>query len=197
MKILQRKFPVSICTRLALLSLLASVLVSCHPSTPAKGSDAISLMTTLDQQGRYDEAIRVAQEWMKKHPEDSTHNWAFYDQIAITYLMKASKDPGRREDWVRQAVDYYDKGLLAHQKTDVDITLYESGRGFETAGDLSTTNRCLYYGRASNAFEEEVPFIQGGTYTAYGKTVPLEPIRRQNEKALETVKAKFAKAGCK
>ncbi len=143
MKTQLRKFPISMCTRLALLPLLASVLVSCHPSTPTKGSDAISLMTTLNQQGRHDEAIKVAQDWMKKHPEDSTDNWAFYDQIAITYLMKASKDPGRREDWVQQAVGYYDRGLLAHQKTDVDITLYETGRGFETAGDLSKTNRCL------------------------------------------------------
>jgi tetratricopeptide (TPR) repeat protein len=192
-----RKSPLAIRTQLALLSLLVIILVGCHASLPAEGSDAISLMTTLDQRGRYDEAIRVAQAWMKKHPEDSAHNWAFYDQIAITYLMKASKDPGQREYWVHQAVDYYDKALLAHQKTDVDITLYETGRGFETAGDLSTTNRCLYYGRAVKAFEEEIPFIQGDSYTAYGKTIPLEPVRQQDEKALEAVKVKFAKAGCK
>jgi hypothetical protein len=47
------------------------------------------------------------------------------------------------------------------------------------------------------AFEEEIPFIQGDSYTAYGKTIPLEPVRQQDEKALETVKVKFAKAGCK
>jgi outer membrane protein assembly factor BamD (BamD/ComL family) len=129
MKAQRKHFPVSMRTRLSLLSLV-SILVACHPSTPEKGSEAISLMTTLDQRGRYDEAIRMAQDWMKKHPEDSAHNWAFYDQIAITYLMKASKDPGRKEEWVQQAVDYYDKALLAHQKTDVDITLYETGTRF-------------------------------------------------------------------
>jgi hypothetical protein len=47
------------------------------------------------------------------------------------------------------------------------------------------------------AFEEEIPFIQGNSYTAYGKTILLEPVRQENEKALERVKAKFTKAGCK
>jgi hypothetical protein len=185
------------CRQIVFLAFFAVVLLGCHPSAPEKGSDTISLMARLDQQGRYDDAIRVAQDWMKKHPEDSAHNWAFYDQIAITYLMKASKDPGRKEEWVQQAVAYYDKALSTHQKTDVDITLYETGRGFETAGDLSMTNRCSYYGRAVKAFEEEIPFIQGDSYTAYGKTIPLEPVRQQDEKALETVKAKLAKAGCR
>jgi hypothetical protein len=143
-------------TQLALFLLLAVILVGCHASTPAEGSDAISLIITLEKQGRHDEAIRVAQDWMKKHPEES-----------------------------------------AHKKTDVDIALYETGRGFETAGDLSTTNRCLYYERAARAFEEEIPFIQGDGYTAYGKTIPLEPVRQEDEKALERVKVKLDKAGCK
>ena len=79
----------------------------------------------------------------------------------------------------------------------MDIELYSAGRGFEMAGDLSTTNGCLYYARAVKAFEEEVSFIQGDSYTAYGKTIPLEPVRQENQKALERVKAKFTKAGCK
>jgi hypothetical protein len=182
---------------LALFSLLTIVLVSCHANTPEKGSDTISLMATLDQQGRYDEAIRVAQDWMNKHPEDPTHNWAFYNQIALAYLIKASKTPARREEWIQQAAGYYDKGLSASEKNGVDIAEYDAGRGFETAGDLSTANGCLYYGRAVEGFRREVAFIQGDSYTAYGKTIPLEPVRQENEKALERVKAKLAKAGCK
>jgi hypothetical protein len=189
--------PVAVRTQLALLSLLVIVLVGCHASTPEKGSDTISLIATLDQRGRYDEAIRVAQDWMKKHPEDTSHNGAFYDQIALAYLMKAAKDTAHKEEWIEQAVAYYDKDLSVHQKNDVDIELYDVGRGFETAGDLSTTNGCLYFGRAVKAFEEEVSFIQGDSYTAYGKTIPLEPVRQENEKALQRVKAKFTKAGCK
>lgn len=183
--------------QIAVLAFFAVVLLGCHPSAPEKGSDTISLMARLDQQGRYDDAIRVAQDWMKKHPEDPTHNWAFYNQIALAYLMKASKSPARKEEWIQQAAAYYDKGLSANQKNEVDIAQYDAGRGFETAGDLSTINGCLYYGRAVKAFEEEIPFIQGNSYTAYGETILLEPVRRENEKALERVKAKFSKAGCK
>jgi hypothetical protein len=183
--------------RVALISLLATFLLGCQAKTPEKGSDAISLMVSLNQQGRYDEAIRVAQDWMRKHPEDTSHNWTFYDQIAITYLMKASKDPARKEEWIQQAVANYDKDLSIHQKGSIDVELYGVGRGFETAGDLSTTNSCLYYGRAVKAFEEEVPYIQGDSYTAYGKTIPLEPVRQENDKALQRLRTKFIKAGCK
>jgi uncharacterized protein (TIGR03435 family) len=35
------------------------------------------------------------------------------------------------------------------------------------------------------------------SYTAYGKTIPLEPVRQENQKALGRVKEKSEKAGCK
>jgi hypothetical protein len=183
--------------QLAPLSLFVILFLGCHASTPEKVSDTLSLIARLDQQGRYDETIRVAQDWMKKHPDATSHNLALYDQIAIAYLMKASKNTEHREEWIRQAVAYYDEDLSVHQKGEIDLELYEAGRGFEMAGDLSTTDSCLYYARAVKAFEEEVSFIQGDNYTAYGRTTPLEPVRQDNEKALERVKAKFTKAGCK
>jgi hypothetical protein len=79
----------------------------------------------------------------------------------------------------------------------VDVELCNVGRGFESAGDLSSSDSCMYYGRALKAFEEEFPFIQGDSYIAYGKTISLEPVRQENQKALGRVKAKFEKAGCK
>jgi hypothetical protein len=173
------------------------LLVGCRVSAPEKGSDAITLMTKYSQRGRYDDAISVAQDWMNKHPNDQSHGATFYEQIAITYLMKASKERARRDEWVKQAVAYFDKDLSVHQKNSVDVELYNVGRGFESAGDLSSSDSCLYYGRALKAFEEEFPFIQGDSYTAYGKTIPLEPVRQENQKALGRVKAKFEKAGCK
>jgi hypothetical protein len=173
------------------------LLVGCRVSAPEKGSDAITLMTKYSQRGRYDDAISVAQDWMNKHPNDQSHGATFYEQIAITYLMKASKDRARRDEWVKQAVAYFDKDLSVHQKNSVDVELYNVGRGFESAGDLSSSDSCLYYGRALKAFEEEFPFIQGDSYTAYDKTIPLEPVRQENQKALGRVKTKFEKAGCK
>jgi hypothetical protein len=185
-------------TRLAAISSFAIVFFGgCHASVPEKGSDTISLMAKHNQQGRYDDAIVVAQDWLKKHPDDPSQAATFYEQIAITYLMKASKDSARRDEWVQQAVIYYDKDLSVHQKKDVDLELYSVGRGFESAGDLSTRDSCLYYARAVKAFEEEVPFIQGDSFTAYGKTIPLAPAREENKQALERVKSKFYKAGCK
>jgi hypothetical protein len=181
----------------AAFSLLVIVLVGCHASTPEKASDALSLIARLDQQGRYDETIRVAQDWMKKHPDISSDNATLDGQIAVAYLLKASKDTEHKEEWIRLAVAYYDKDLSVHQKGVIDLELYEVGRGFEEAGDLSATDNCLYYARAVKAFDEEVSFIQGDGYTAYGKTIPLEPVRQQNEKALERVKLKSTNAGCK
>ena len=154
-------------------------------------------MARYNQQGRHDDAIKVAQDWLKKHPEDPLHGATFYEQIAITYLMKASKDSAHKDEWIQEAINYYDKDLSVHQKKDIDLELYTVGRGFELAGDLSTNDSCLYYRRAVKTFEEERPFIQGNSYTAYGKTTQLAPVRQENEKALERVKAKFASAGCK
>jgi hypothetical protein len=185
-------------TQLAFISFAAIVLIgNCHASAPEKGSDAITLMAKYNQRGRHDDAIRVAQDWLKKHPDDTLHGATFYEQLAITYLMKASKDSAHKEEWIQQAVAYYDKDLSVHEKKDVDLELYNAGRGFEIAGDLSTKDGCSYYGRAVNAFEQEAPFIQAENFTAYGKTISLAPVRKENEQGLDRVKAKFAKANCK
>jgi len=184
-------------TKLALALFFTVFLIGgCRVTAPEKGSEAITLMAKYNQQGRHDDALKVAQDWLKKHPEDSSHGATFYEQIAITYLIKASKDSTHKDEWIQQAVAYYDKDLSVHQKGNIDLELYTVGRGFESAGDLSTNNRCSYYGRAVKAFEEELPFIQGDSFTAYGKTIPLAPVRQENEKALERVKAKFAKDSC-
>jgi hypothetical protein len=166
--------------------------VGCKAKTPETSNDARTLMGNYGQRGGYDDAIRVAQNWMERHPEDS-----LYDQVAIIYLVKASKDGAHKDEWIEQAVANYEKDLKAHKMGAVDIELYEVGLGFERAGDLSTHDSCLYYGRAVKAFEDEVQFIQGDSYTAYGSTVPLAPVRQGNDKALERVKSKFDKAGCK
>jgi len=173
------------------------LLVSCRPSVPKGASEAITLMTEYSKQGRYDDAIRLAQEWLIEHPDDASEAGRFYQQIAMTYLTKASKDTAHKDEWIKQTVDYFDRDLSVHQKTNADIELYIVGRGFETAGQLSTANGCEYYGRAVKAFEEETPYIQGDDFTPYGEAVELASIREANKKALERVKAELAEAGCK
>jgi hypothetical protein len=175
-----------------LILTITALLFGCKAKTPEKLNDARILITTYVRRGRYDDAIKVAQDWMKRHPDDS-----LYDQVAIIYLTKASKDSSHKDEWVGQAVSNFQKDLEVHNMGTVDLELYEVGKGFEVAGDLSTHDTCLYYGRAVKAFEDEVQFIQGDSYTAYGSTAPLAPLRQANQKALERVKSKFDKAGCK
>jgi tetratricopeptide (TPR) repeat protein len=174
-----------------------SLLVSCRANTPKSASQAITLMSKYGSQGRYDEAIRVAKDWLKQHPEDSSQKGILYEQMGIAYLVKASRDAANGEKWIEQAVAYFDKDLSIDQPKGTDIMHFTVGHDFERAGDLSSSNGCLYYARAIKAFEDEVPFLQGDSVTAYGTTVPLAPVRQENQKALESVKTKFAKAGCK
>jgi hypothetical protein len=179
------------------LLLMVFLLVGCRSAVPKGASEMITLMTKYSQQGRPDAAITLAQEWLKEHPDNASEVSNVYEQLAMTYLWKASKDTAHKDEWIHQGVAYLDRDLSVHPKTEPDITLYVVGRAFETAGRLSTSNGCEYYGRAVKAFEEETPYIQGDTFTAYGNTVRLEPIRQENEKALERVKAELAKAACK
>ena len=176
----------------SILLIAACAFVGCKAKTPETLNDARTLLVNHSQRGRYDDAIKVAQDWMGRHPEDS-----LYDQIAIVYLAKASKDSAHRDQWTEQAVANFEKDLRTHKMSAVDIELYYVGLGFERAADLSAHDSCLYYGRAMKAFEDEVQFIQGDSYSAYGSTMPLAPVRQGNEKALERVKSKFDKAGCK
>lgn len=170
------------------------IIVGCRASVPKTASETLTLIAKYSEDGRYDEAIKVAQDWMKGHPDDN--GATFYEQIAIIYLTKASKDPAHKDEWIQQSIVYYDRDLSVHQNQKVDIELYSVGRGFEAAGDLSTTNRCPYYARAVKLFEEEMPLIQGDSVTAYGHTTPLAPVRQENEKALQRVKAKVSGNGC-
>lgn len=177
---------------LYILLIAVCSFAGCKAKTPEKLNDAMTLIVNYSQLGRCDDAIRVAEDWMGKHPQDS-----LYDQVAICYLTKASKDSGHKDQWIQQAVINFEKDLATHKKGAVDVELYEVGRGFERAGDLSTDASCLYYSRAVKAFEEEFQFVQGDSYTAYGHTTPLAPVRQENQKALERVKSKIDKAGCK
>jgi tetratricopeptide (TPR) repeat protein len=184
---------------LVVVSVLAVVfVVGCRARPPKTESEAITLMAEYGKRGKYDDAIRVAQEWLNSHPEDASWgNGIFYDQIGIVYLLKASKDPARKDEWIKQAIASYDKNLSLHQPKDIGIELYSIGRGFEEAGNLSTMDSCLYYGRALKAFADLEPYIQDDTYTGSPGKVPLASFRRDNERARQRVQTKFAKAGCK
>jgi tetratricopeptide (TPR) repeat protein len=188
--------------RTALL-VVATVLLlvlsgGCHAWSPKTRTDAVTLMANYGKQGKYDDAIRVAHEWLKSHPEDASWDGGtFYDQMGLIYLVRASKDPARKDEWIKQAIASFDKNLSINQPKDIGVELFVVGRGFEEAGDLSTTDSCLYYEQAIKAFAELEPAIQGDTYNASGTAIPLEPLRRDTERVRERVRTKLTKAGCK
>ena len=179
------------------LLIAAAILWGCRADEPRTASEAITLMTGYGRQQRYDRAIKTGEDWLKNHPEDTSHQGALFEQIAINCLMEAASDPKHTEEWIRRAVSYYDKDLPVHQTGSVDIRFFTVGHGFASAGDLSSTDSCLYYGRAIKAFEEEAPLLLGDNVTVNGKTFSLVPLRQENGKALEEVRGKFTKAGCK
>jgi hypothetical protein len=92
-----------------------------------------------------------------------------------------------KDEWIRQAVEYLDKALSVNG----------TGRGFEIAGDLSTADSCLYYGRALKVFAKEERWLPGELYTESGAVIPLARLGKENKESQERVQAKFAKADCK
>jgi hypothetical protein len=182
--------------QIAILLFVTILLANCNSRTPKSIGEVLTEMTKYGKQRRYDQAIRVGQDWAKKHPDDVKPNRLLYQQIAIIYLMKASKDSAHKDEWIQQAIANLDEALSAYTPKTFDVDLHEVGLSFEIAGRMSTSNACLYYGRAAKALEEEAPLIVGDSITAYGKTLPLAPLRRDNEKALARVKTESASAGC-
>ena len=43
---------------------------------------------------------------------------------------------------------------------------------------------------------QQLPLIKGDSYTAYGHTTPLDPVRGEVNKHLDAVNEKSSKAGC-
>jgi hypothetical protein len=178
---------------LTLLLIATLFLWGCSADKPQTATEAVALMTKQND----DKAIKTGEDWLNSHPEETAHRGALYEQLAIHYLLKAARDSKHKEDWIRSAVSYYDKYLSSNQTAAVDIRFFSAGHGFASAGDLSSADSCLYYARAVTAFEHEAALVQGNNTTVDGKTFSLAPLRRQNEQALEEVKDKFAKSGCK
>ncbi len=152
-------------------------------------------MFNYAKQGRFDEAITLGLELAKSDPQDEI----VYQQISDVYLIRARKDQDKRELWVAKAVSYLEEALSHNSKgTDTaGVGLFQDARGFEAAGDLSADKRCSYYDRARKLLEARAPLLQGDQVTLAGKTFPLEPLRKENDKVLAGVKDKATKAGCK
>jgi tetratricopeptide (TPR) repeat protein len=164
--------------------------VTMHVESNDFGSQAVEYI----KQGRYDDAVQVCLRALQNRQSDE----GVYQQIAVVYLVRAEKEPGKREQWVEKAISYTEKALSLNSK-DRDAAgalLLQEARSFESAGNLSATGRCAYYGKARRLLEDRVSLLRGDQVTLAGKTFPLEPLRKENDKVLAGVKDKAAKAHC-
>ncbi|HEX9234203.1 MAG TPA: hypothetical protein VF863_07310 [Candidatus Acidoferrum sp.] len=136
---------------------------------------------------------------MKGPSRDTSHDGFLYQQIAMIYIMKAYKKPKTRDDSIRQSeLNLIEAQRLFDQQQARDdyTSLFGIGGAYELLGDMSDKDKCRLYGTARQAFERQLPLIEGDSYTAYGHTTPLEPVRTDIRKHLDGVSKKYSDAGC-
>ena len=117
----------------------------------------------------------------------------------MVYITKAYKRPKTKDESIRQSEFNLKEAqrLFDHQKTqDNDPSLFEIGGAYEILGDVSDKDKCRLYEIGRQALERQLPLIKGDSYTAYGATVPLEPVRAEVRKHLDAVDKKYLAAGC-
>lgn len=184
-------------TFLVLLS-ICSVLCSCA-KPPQNEQEVWERAYRLQQWGLYDAAAGVIQNWMNQGKGDVSRNDFLHFEITMIYLTKASKRPWTREESLHNAALHLEQALSIHnsvQPRDMDIMLFEIGGAYEILGDLSEREKCNSYEKAAAALERQLLLIRGDSYTAYGKAIPLEPIRTDVRKHIKSVSEKLNQAGC-
>jgi hypothetical protein len=184
-------------TGLTLLTIY-STLCACQKPPRSRG-EAVTRMVQLQESGHYDDAVRVVENWMNQHQNDTSADDFLHLQIAMVLISKAYHKKSTRDESLDNAASHLEQALNLHtakKPEDEDTTLFGIGGAYEVLGDLSQNNKCRFFGKARKAFEEQLPLIKGDSYTAYGKTVALEPLRADVRKHLTSVEDKSVQAGC-
>lgn len=153
----------------------------------------------LAQSGRYDDGVRVVEKWMDQHKNDTSKDDFLHQQIAMVYISKAGHKQSSRDASVDNAAAHLEMALgayAARTPDEVELMLFEIGGAYEILGDLSTKDKCKFFGKARKLLNEQLPLIKGASYTSYGHTTPLEPVRAEVRRHLAAVEEKSAQAGC-
>jgi len=178
---------------------LTAWLVYHETRIPQNQAEVLNRMIELQKEGRYDKAAQVVQNWMNDRQRDISHDGLMYDQIAMLYIMKAYKRPRSREDSIHRAEEDLEKELSLFERQnhdDLSVDLFDIGRAYEALGDISDTNKCRFYRKAGQALERQLPLIKGDSYTSYGYTTQLEPLRAEIRKHIEAINGKYLAAAC-
>ena len=186
-------------TVLTLLFVPAAWLIYHETRVPQNEADVLKRQVELQREHRYDKAIQMLRDWMANPSYDSSQDYYYFEQLAMIYFMKAYERPRDRDESIlasaanlRKAAEAFDK-----KKPDgVRLDLYEIGRTYEELGNLAGTNKCQYYENARGFYIRQLPMIEGESYTAYGHTTSLAPVRAEITKHLEATKLKLTRTGC-
>jgi hypothetical protein len=117
----------------------------------------------------------------------------------MVYINKAYRKESTRNDSIRHAASHLEKALAAYEARrpqEIDVMLFEIGGAYEILGDLTTKDKCEFFRKAKKLLDEQLPLIKGDSYTSYGHTTPLEPVRADVRKHLAAVEKKSAQFGC-
>jgi hypothetical protein len=136
-------------------------------------NDFGSQMVTYTKQGRYEDAIQVGLHALQNQPSDEI----IYEGIATIYLVRAQKEPDQREQWVGKAVAYAEKALSLNSR-DRDVAgvhLFQDGRTFEVAGDLSTSGRLRLLRASTKDSGGPYSTVARGPSYAGGKKLSARP----------------------
>jgi tetratricopeptide (TPR) repeat protein len=176
------------------LTVLSALLcgTGCRKKAVSTTADALRLILKYNQQGKHDQAIDVALNWLRVEPNDVD----VHATVALIYLEKAETDSGHRNELVDEALRHANSALkLAPDSLRV---LSPGVSAFERGGDLSTTNRCNEYETALQLIDRET-----GIETAYSKKQPETPgvkwdqVIMMDKAKYSRIKEKMLKMGCK
>ena len=112
--------------------------------------------------GQLDEAIADEQAELVKDPK----NLQMIASLGTLCLLKARKvPPEESEKWISLGAGYArEVRETASKDNALDFAnIYEAGKILESAGDLSSINKCLYYGEAKSLLENDGPQLKAGT----------------------------------
>ena len=174
----------------ALLVMVVAATVCCHRSTPkyATRSEVASAMGTLSKQRRYDEAIRLGQDWLTTNTDDSF----IHEQIGMVFLQKANVDLPEKMKLLNSASDYFDRSIQIAPKD--PLSVFNAAWGFETVGDLSTSSqRCESYSNARAALDLERTLLANELNAGDSRTIAL---RKASNEAVNRLAGKITRSRC-
>lgn len=116
----------------------------CWPADSSM-SCVLKAMSKDEKKGRFDDAIKTGAAWTNQYP-DSLISGVIYTDISSLYLRKAKMDPGRTEEYLKEAISYRDKALQS--SSDSAYLLQQLVEISEEVGDVSKSQRCIQYGNS-------------------------------------------------